>query len=106
MHSPAWVFWLYFCTFLPWLGCLAVYASRAPWRNPDRSVRRTAWAVLTQYAALTAVLAYATFVRFFRPSADELMVLAFVFLGGVCLAGCVQLTNVVRLIRKGRRDRA
>ena len=107
MHSPAWVFWLYFVTLLPWLACLVIYASRAPWRNRDRSVRRTAWAQFTSYAALSAVLGYASVVRFFSPSRSELVALTFVFIGGVCLAGCAQLINVVRLIWKGsRRDRA
>lgn len=104
MRSPAWVFWLYLCSTLPWAACLVVYASRRPWRDPDRLVRRTARAMLTLYVVLTAVLAYATVVRFFHLPYTALVVLAFVFIGGVGLAGLMQLINILRLLEESRRD--
>lgn len=90
-------FWIYFVTAVPFIGCLLAYGIRSPWRATG--IGR---AMFTLYAALTAVLGLATVLQLFRPPHVIALVLVLVTLGGVFLAGCIQLVTILRL--QGRRD--
>lgn len=98
MFWSSWSFWLYVAAWAPHLGCLVAYGIRSPWRRS--AVGR---ALFTLYAALTAVLSLVLLVRVFDlPDAlrDVLRVLT---VGGVSIAGFVQLAIILRLQRDDRR---
>ena len=95
LHLP---FWLFLGTLLPYALCLAFYGLRSPWRMSP--VGRGLFAL---YAALVAVLGYAVIaqVAVIPPSVRD--ALRALLLGGVALAGWVQLANILRL-QRDRRD--
>lgn len=100
MRSPAWVFWVYLVATVPWAGCLIFYGLRSPWW-----LSPTGRAQITTYASLTVVLGFATVLRLFQFPHPALVAVVLVCLGGVCAAGVWQLTNVLRIQQKFRRDR-
>lgn len=94
-HLP---FWLYVLTLLPYAMCLWFYGRRSPWRQSP--VGRGLFAL---YAAIVAILLYAVIAQTTaipEPIRDTLRA---VLLGGVALAGWVQLSNILRL-QRDRRD--
>lgn len=90
-----WWTWLYVLCWLPYATCTALYGLRSPWR--------TSWVgrgLLAGYAAITAVLTVAL-VASVATIPDEIRhTLVAATLGGVALAGFVQLANIVRLQRE------
>lgn len=94
-HGP---FWLYLGTLLPYALCLVLYGIRSPWQMSP--VGR---GLFSLYAALVAVLAFAVVAQIAVIPTSVRDLLRAVLLGGVALAGWVQLSNILRLQRE-RRD--
>lgn len=93
-------FWQYVTTLLPFLLCLIFYGLRSPWRDSP-----VGQALMTLYASLVAVLAYAVLAIAGVVPAALHAVLRVVLLGGVAVAGWVHFANIVRLQREARRER-
>lgn len=91
-----WTFWLYAPPAAVWAACLLLYGLRSAWR---RSATGRGQFVL--YATLTAVLLLASVLRIVHLPYSWAVVLAVVTMGGVLVAGLVQLVLILRA--QGRR---
>jgi peptidoglycan/LPS O-acetylase OafA/YrhL len=101
VRSPAWVFWLYLITWIPYAACLALYGLRSPWR--ESKVGRAMFAL---FASMTAVLTLAVVARVVDLSPLFREAWALVTLSCVALAGFGLLAAIVRLQRRDVSDRS
>jgi hypothetical protein len=88
---PWWVPVVYATTLLPFLLCLVRYW----WQSRNTGSRQRA-AFLTLYAAMVAVLGYATLATAVDLPQTLRLVLMPIFVGGVQLAGWLQYRAIVR----------
>jgi hypothetical protein len=100
VRPPAWVFWLYLATWLPYLCCTVLYGLRSPWRSS-----RVGMAMFALYASITAVLTVALVIRLLDLSMLAREVWLLVTLGVVALVGFAQLALILRHQRQDRAPR-
>lgn len=91
-------FWLFLGTLAPYALCLGFYGLRSPWR-----LSPVGRGLFSLYASIVAILIYAVIVQLAPLPQTAQDTLRAVLLGGVALAGWVQLFNIIRLQRE-RRD--
>lgn len=100
MFWTSWSFWLYAATLLPYALALGFYGLRSDWRSS-----RVGKGLMTLYAAIVAILLLAIVSLAGLLPQEARAVLRFVALGGVQLAGWIQLGNILRAQRRDRCDR-
>lgn len=92
MQEPEWFFWLYLATWAPFAACLCLYGLRSPWRSSG--VGR---GLFYLYGAIVAILTLVLVVLLVDTPEWLVDVLRVLTLSGVCLAGFLQLKNLVKL---------
>lgn len=94
-----WSFWLYVAALVPFALSLAFYGLRSPWWTSP-----TGRALFTLYAALTAVLSLVV-VAYLGVFPTPVRDLLRITIGGVAVAGWVQLVNILQIQSRARRER-
>jgi hypothetical protein len=97
---PWWTPYMYGAVALPFLLCVLVYGLRSPWRRS-----RIGWAMMSLYASLLTVLVYVMVATIVTVPDDVRIVLRVLLLGGVMVAGWVQLAMIVHEQRRRCSDR-
>lgn len=93
-------FWLFASTLLPFALCLIFYGLYSPWRES-----RVGRSLMALYGSLVATLLYATLTAAHVFPEQVQQVMRVMLLGGVAVAGWVQLANVLHFQREARRCR-
>lgn len=84
-----WIWYAYLFVWTPFFLCMALYASRSPWRT--HAIGR---ALMTLLVALTAVLSFVLFVMAVPVPKEVLDALRGITLGSVSLAGWMLLRQI------------
>lgn len=96
-ENPA--FYMYFLAWLPFFLFVVLYATRSPWRQSA-----TGRGLMAVSMAITAVLSFVLLVMAWPTMPDQIKdTIRAVLMGGVTIAGFLQLRNLL-VLQKQRRD--